>query len=324
MTILGIDVGNYDTKSQNTTIPSGYEGPYNTKPAISNQYLLFAGEYYVPTVNRLYFMKDKTSDERAIVLTLMSIATELIDKFSKKEGATRESIQAAITGTTHISLGAGLPISHYTKTYIDNLINYYHKYMGSGIEFEYCGYSFNLIMDVCRIYPQGGAAFACKANRFMGVFSTYYLIDIGGYTVDVAQFKDDSISKDKLSLDLGIIIMYDSIIDKATVDFDVDLDYGLIEAVLNDKKTILKAEVNEMIKAMTQKHADNIVYTLRQKKILLNSHPCLFIGGGSLLLKQYLLNNNMVSTSKDETQFITDTRANAKGYTRLLKAECKS
>ena len=32
MFIIGIDVGNYDTKTQNTSTPTGYEGPFSEKP----------------------------------------------------------------------------------------------------------------------------------------------------------------------------------------------------------------------------------------------------------------------------------------------------
>ena len=74
MLYLGIDVGNSDTKSENTTFPSGYEGPYSSRPAIVNEYLELNGKYFIPTTDRLFYLKDKTADDRCIVLTLMAIA----------------------------------------------------------------------------------------------------------------------------------------------------------------------------------------------------------------------------------------------------------
>lgn len=318
LTILGIDLGNSDTKSQNTTYPSGYEGPFSSKPIIASDYLYFNGSYYSPSIERLYYQRDKTKDERGIVLTLISIAKELIFKFEKKYTSFND-IQNAISKITNIGLGVGLPVSHYNKTYIDNLINYYTQYMGDGICFEYNGYHFSFTMSICRVYPQGGAAAAHKDNRIAEKYNTYYVVDIGGYTIDVAQFKNGVPAKDRISLELGIITMYDNIAEKVFTNCDINVDHDAIEAVLNNENTILSEDAQLLIKELTTKHANNVLNALRQQKIMFDSHPCLFVGGGSIMLKNALLNNPMIR--KEAVQFITDTRANAKGYARLLKSE---
>lgn len=317
--IFGIDLGNYDTKSQNTTIPSGYEGPFTSKPVMAAHYLELDGKYYTPSIDRLYYMRDKTNDERCIVLTLISIAREILLKFDKVENVSKEEIQEYISHITKIGLGAGLPVSHYKKAAIDNLIAYYEKYMKCGIDFTYDDYHFHFSLEICRIYPQGGAAAACKANKIALQYNTYYVIDIGGYTIDVAQFKNGCPEKDRISLEMGIITLYDNIVNKVFANCDINIDYDAIEAVLNNENTILAEEVKAIIREMTNNHANTILNALRQQKIMFDSHPCLFVGGGSILLKASLLRNPMIK--KDAVQFISDTRANAKGYARLLKSE---
>lgn len=317
-TIYGIDLGNSFTKSQNTTFLSGYEGPYSSKPIIATDYLFFGGNYYAPSAERLFYQRDKTEDERGIVLTLISIAKEILFKFEKKY-TSHDDIQHAISKITTIGLGVGLPVSHYNKTYIDNLINYYTQYMGEGIHFEYNGFQFSFTMTICRVYPQGGAAAATKDNKIAEKYNTYYVIDIGGYTIDVAQFKNGVPAKDRLSLEMGIITMYDNITEKIFANCNINVDHDAIEAVLNNENTILSEKAQALIKEMTMKHANNVLNALRQQKIMFDSHPCLFVGGGSIMLKNALLKNPMIK--KDAVQFITDTRANAKGYARLLKSE---
>lgn len=322
ITFLGVDVGNSDTKSSNTTFPSGYEGPYPTKPMLSEHYLYFNGKYYAPSVDSMLYQKDKTTDERGIILTLISIAKELISTYSKKEEGDSTKIQARIAATTQIALGAGLPVSHYKKALVDNLINYYSKYMGDGVEFEYDGYQFCFKMVFCRIYPQGGAAAACKENKITSIFNTYYVIDIGGYTVDVAQFQNGRPSKDCFSVELGAIVMFDKIAEKVSVDYDITIDQELIKTVLSGGATILPDEVKNLIFAMSQKHANEVINALRQRKIMFDSHPVLFVGGGSILLKKYILDNPLIK--KEATQFIMDPKANAKGYKRLVYADYSS
>lgn len=319
MIYLGIDVGNFDTKSQNTTMPSGYEGPYYQRPMLSSHFIKFENQYYIPSEQRLYYLQDKTKDGRALILTLISIANELIYKFGKSGDTTPENIQKGISSVTEIALGVGLPVSHYKKNFIDDLIQFYTERMGNGISFIYDGYSFNFSMRFCRVYPQGGAAAACKQNKFSKIYNTYYIFDIGGYTIDIAMFKNGVPTKDKISLEMGIMILYDNIIEKINQNFDLSIDANVIQDVLSNEPTTLNDDVKSFIKTMSEKHASDIINKLRQLKIMFDAYPCLFIGGGSLLLKPYILKNPIIN--KEATQFIHDTRANAKGYARLIKSE---
>lgn len=321
MLYLGIDVGNFDTKSQNTTVASGYEGPLDTKPMIANHVLEFNGKFYTPSIERLYYVQDKTSDERGIVLVLISIAMELIHRYGKNS-ASKAEIQDSIFKVSAIALGVGLPVSHYKKMHIDKLVNYYSDYMSNQIAFTYDGYKFLFQMKHICVYPQGGAAAMCDGNKIATTYKTYYVIDIGGYTVDVAQFKDGMVSKDVFTLELGIIILYDSIIDKVYKDTDTYIDYDIIESVLDEEKTILSENVISIINAMASKHAVTIINALRQKNVKFDSYPCLFVGGGSLRLQKYILENSLIK--RDFTQFIKDTRANAKGYARLIRDDIRA
>lgn len=317
MVYLGIDVGNSDTKSANTTFVSGYEGPFTNKPLMANHILFYNGKYYSPSITQLYYLKDKTSDERALVLTLISIAKELISRFEKKENATHEMIQSCIDTVKVIGLGVGLPVAHYKATLIENLINYYADYMGNGIHFEYDNYTFQFEMKLCEVYPQGGAAVFSKSCRFTKEYNAFYVVDIGGYTVDVSLFKNGIPCKDRISLDMGVIIMYDNIVSRISMDCDIDIDYNIILDVLNSEKTVLKPDAVAIIQEMTAKHANNIINALRQKKIMFDSYPTIYFGGGSNLLKPFILANPLIR--RETSCFISDTRANAKGYERLIK-----
>lgn len=317
MLYLGIDVGNSETKSENTTFISGYDGPFTNKPMMANTVLSYNGKYYTPSISQLFYLKDKTNDERAIVLTMISIAKELIARFEKKEGSTHESIQDGIKQIAEIGLGVGLPVAHYKTAYIENLIKYYESYMGNGISFEYDGYTFSFVMKLCKVYPQGGAAVFSRSCKFSKEYSTFYVIDIGGYTVDVALFKNGVPCKDRISLDMGIIIMFDEIVTRINMDCDIDIDYNVIQSVLNGEKTILKPDAVAIIHEMIEKHAANIINALRQKKIMFDSYPAIYFGGGSVLLKPILLANPLIR--KETSCFVSDTRANAKGYARLIK-----
>lgn len=319
---IGIDVGNGYTKSPNTVIASSYDGPYTQKPTLSKHYLCLDGKYYASSTEPMFYQKDKTLDERGIILTLFSIAEEIISSASKKVGENRGKIQEQISLIHQIVLGAGLPVSHYNKKYVEKLISYYEKYMKNGISFEYDGYEFLFRMVFCQIYPQGGAAVACKEYRMSTACNTFYIVDIGSYTVDVVMFQDGRPSKNFISFELGIFTLFDKCVDAVSRNCDIDVDYSAVEDVLQNKPTILYPEVVDLIRSTAQKHAGDIINALRQKKILIDSHPSLFLGGGASLLQKDILSNPLIR--KDITQFVKDTKANAKGYARSVRNDYKN
>ena len=67
-----------------------------------------------------------------------------------------------------------------------------------------------------------------------------------------------------------------------------------ISAVLSGQDTILPSEVQKTITNATHLHANNIVYQLRELQIDLRSNPVVYIGGGSLLLKPFIVNSPLV------------------------------
>ncbi len=324
MTIIGIDVGNFDTKSQHTTLPSGFEGPYMTKPILERECICLNGQYYFLTTDRLYYAQDKTQDERCIVLTLFSIAKEILYKIIKSPDlaysnpSDHAAIQEQIKKISHIALGAGLPIAHYRKNDVQNLIDYYQKYMSDGITFEYNDFQFSFSMDICKIYPQGGAAAASISSSVLTQYRTYYIFDIGGYTLDIAQFVEGIPQKDFHSFEMGIITLYDDIIEKVFRDCDITLTYNLIEDVLCGRAHVIQNVVVNIIMDMAKRHADKIIAALRQAKVAFTSYPCIFVGGGSIVLKKYILSNALIR--RDIVHFVADTKANAKGYAKLLRA----
>lgn len=320
MFIIGIDVGNYDTKTQNTSTPTGYEGPFSEKPPIAGEYLAVNGKYYIPTKTRFNYEKDKTQSERCIILSLFAIAKEIFYRASStKKDLSHENIQKLIKNTQEIGIGVGLPPAHYTSVRLTSLIEYYRKYLGKGLKFEWNDYQFDIVMKTCKVYPQGAAGAIDPENTYRKDFPTYFVVDIGGYTVDVLKYVNDQLDGNWSSKEEGIITMYDDIIDKTMVNYDMTLDGSLLEDVLMNRKNVIPDDVVKFIKDKTKQHADNIVDLVRQLGVEFKAYPTLFLGGGSLLLEPYILQNKIINPKA--VLFLSDPCANAKGYAKFLQHE---
>lgn len=317
---FGIDVGNSDTKSVHTTLPTGYKVcaalPYNAP-----DYLMIDNKYYVSDLVRFPFEKDKSTNERCFYLTLMSIAKEILFLIEKKGVTDKEEIQKEISKYERINLGVGLPPAHMSALK-KALHDYYIDFFKNLSLFEYNGFTFKFTLENLRVYPQDYAAVVMhqskKADFISKVFEDYYAVDFGGYTVDVVPVMNGApIAHNSISLPLGILKMYEEIITTVERDFSLPLKQNLIEAVLKGKPTILPDNVVAFICAFARDWSNKIINELRQAGVEFEVYPVIFLGGGFLLLKTYILENKLIR----KYDIIANPNTNACGYKRLLDLE---
>lgn len=108
-TFIGLDDGNFDTKTQHTVSPNGYT-EHTALPAMAKEYLHYNGKFYVPSNERFNYMEDKTLSDRALILSLFGISKELLYLSELRKG---NVLQEKINSYTDIALGAGLPPLHW-------------------------------------------------------------------------------------------------------------------------------------------------------------------------------------------------------------------
>ena len=173
-----------------------------------------------------------------------------------------------------------------------------------------------------RVYPQAYAA-AITASDRLKESKIANIIDIGGYTVDCLQLNSFKPNMNLCtSLYTGVRTLFDDINDIIRSTGAKDLDDSIIEGVLT-KDAYYLAEYSPkkiaIIEDAAQKHVDKMLSEISQKGFDLEEQKAVFMGGGSLLLKDYILK----SKKAEKCIFIDDVYANAKGYKLLYEAESK-
>ena len=73
--LIAVDHGNYSIKTPNFSFVAGL-AEHTVRP-ITDDYLEYDGRFWTLTETRLYYMRDKTQDNRYFVLTLFAIIKEL-------------------------------------------------------------------------------------------------------------------------------------------------------------------------------------------------------------------------------------------------------
>ncbi len=294
--IIAIDHGNSAIKTPHFSFVAGVS-EHTVKPPMTDEVLEYDGKFWTLTGTRLSYMRDKTQDSRYFILTLFAIAREL-----ESEGK--------LSVPEQIYLAVGLPPEHYGALKA-RFAQYFKK--DAPINFVYKDKPVRISIQNVLVYPQAYAAVIPYASQLLHTVRMF-VIDIGGYTTDVLLLRN---GKPDLqfcrSLEMGIITMNNEIIRKASALHDMLIEDDHINAVLRGEETILPMDVAETIRQAAILHTHNILNKLRELQVDLRSNPAIFIGGGSILFRDYIEQSNLVA----KADFVEDSKANAIGYQML-------
>ena len=286
--IISVDHGNKSIKTPNTLFTSGLISSEGLQ-GFKTDYICWNGRYYTLTEQRISYLRDKTEDERFYVLTLFAIAKELE---RRKAAETLDPID--------ITLLIGLPPAHYEQ--LHSRFEQYFLRRREAIDFEYNGKYYSIRISKVLSYPQ---AFAAAVTQYstLKTYSVAYIIDIGGFTIDVLKLRNGRPDLAVVeSFEKGVITLYNSITSKCNALYARILEDCDIDEVIRNQPTVLPGDF------------------LRERGIDVTTSKCVFAGGGSLLLRGMIERANKVAFPI----FIEDIQANARGYELLYQSEVAS
>lgn len=340
--VVGLDVGNYDTKTQNTVTGTQLKEA-DAYSEFADAVITFEGKKYTISSNeeRIGYVQDKRTDEH-FILSLIGIAKEMLFSASRKT-VFPDEIQAKIDEYTYVDLGIGLPPGDAAQLQGAYKAFYKEKFK-DGVEFSFYGkaregvekaeYHFNLKLAHVYVFLQDLMAALNSANLAKKSNDPEYLtnkfrdfgyvaIDIGGFTVDVVKIEQDKpVTTSLNSLDLGVLKFCEQEMRMIRANGYSQPKAKHVLDMLNNKNVPYKPEIKETIKADAQKWVDEILSSVRQMGYDAKDVPVLFLGGGSLLFKDYIKASN--SVREDLYTIQQDSRANAIAYAAYTKFMIKN
>ena len=297
--VIAIDHGNCMVKTTKDQFVTGIVD-YTVPPPLAADAIEWEGKYWALTGERLPYQWDKTANSNFFILTLFAIARQL------KE-------QGELPTEADVDLAVGLPPGHFS-TLKEKFAKYFER---EGVVFKYNSAPICLNIRKVFVYPQAYAAVALQTRQLMGI-PQLFVIDIGGYTVDVLMLRDGKLDlRFCKSLENGVITMSNEIICKIGAMYGINVGDDIITSVLQGKDTVLPEPAVQLIRNSVGRHAGVILDKLRELEVDLRSVPAIFVGGGALLFKPYLEGSPLVARA----DFIADPRANAIGYETLASAQ---
>ena len=301
--IISVDHGNKSIKTPHAIFTSGLVMSDGLQ-GFKTDYIGWNGKYYSLTERRISYLRDKTEDDRFFILTLFAIAKELE---YRDVSETLDPIE--------ITLLVGLPPAHYEQ--LHSRFEQYFLRRREAIDFEYNGKYYSVRINKVLSYPQ---AFAAAVTQYstLKVHSVAYIIDIGGFTIDVLKLRFGRPDLEVVeSFEKGVITLYNSIASKCNSQYARILEECEIDEVIRNQPTVLPGEVQQLIRIMTSDFLAEFYNFLRERGIDVSTSKCVFAGGGSLLLRSMIERGNKVAFPI----FIENIHANAIGYEVLYQSE---
>ncbi|RKL66049.1 hypothetical protein CR203_17295 [Salipaludibacillus neizhouensis] len=280
----------------------------------------------------------KSEEDQTLIMLFASLALDAAraeneDLFERKDSV----INANYT------LGTGLPLREVKE---GKDVGYRSRLLGSvhQIEFlvtpKYQGIKVNIKFDHVKVYPEGFAAYINLVmdndlniiNRDL-VDKRILIQDIGGLTTDIAVIENRKVDDDKAQgFNIGVSESLESIREEIRTKHGVELDSrrDVVEVITkkHDRNHIMvkgsRTSVHDItdrilleIAKKQYRHLRNVWQKNSQTEI------CYFVGGGSMVLKEYLktINNNLDGYNID---FFEDEKESiwmmANAYYKLISA----
>lgn len=291
--IIAQDQGNGNHKTVHTCITTGVEAL--TGEAIASTNVLVIGEKsYVIGESHLTYREDKTCDEAFYIMSLASIAEELI---------------ALGYYEANVILAEGLPLN-----FMKAQGKKYKEYLMQNLdpEFEYKGHKFRLHIKDVMIFPQ-----ALSAMALLGQLSgDIVLVDIGNGTMDLALFRDGKpIESSLVTEEYGVSQCINNVKKAVSKTLGRTVDERRVENLI---KAGCKANATDKVAMITQtvteEYANEIIRRVKAYGYDESYMKLYIIGGGGCILK------NFSKISENENVTINeDIHINAKGYEKFAR-----
>lgn len=298
--VIGCDAGNKLIKTPNNITLAGIQ-KLPTKPAVMPpdpmDLLLINGEYYCISNKRVSYERDKSINENHLYLTLIAIAKEMQARH--------------ISPSNKIVLATGLPPGHMASAKLMETYRNYFLQNGGIYRFQCGGISHQITLSDVIVCPQAYSILLTLPSEIVKQPSIH-VVDIGGGTVDNVHLVNSRPDPNMISLDMGVIPMYNTIKQRLQSEFGRRITEDQIDDIIKGNRGFFKEEHVRLIMETADAHVKSIFDEFREAGDDWLSSYVVFCGGGSILLKQFI--QKYASDLTGRFIIVDDVKANSKGF----------
>lgn len=290
---VGIDHGNHLIKSVDCIFENGVERQAS-KPTFATNTLVYDGEYYKIGERRNSVKVSKTNDDDYYLLTLATLA--------------KECQCGKIPNGADIVLGVGLPLKHFAmqrKMFVRYLMRDERP-----VIFRYEDVEYSFTIRNVYVFPQ---CYAAVADKLADMKGEYLIVDIGSWTIDIMTLEDGVPVESKCeTFTESLISVIQEIKGKSSEKFGKEIPDRVIMTYINDYNDEFDKKYTNLMDDVLENFANRIVGLLKENGHDTDFANVIYVGGGAHMMGFY-------AKGGPNIKYITDIKANAKGYEYLAK-----
>jgi len=219
----------------------------------------------------------------------------------------------------NICLATNIPLSLYKN---DRQKQAYQDFIQNGGEpicMKVNGKAFVFRIHQIFVLPEGIGPVYSNINEFRHKRSL--IIDIGSLNVNYQEFTNLIPSfQQMITADLGVNLLRSRIADMLSSKYGTTISDNDVERLFRDKYLYLNGEKQEdskeIIDGLIANHVKEIFNHARSRKISFNNTEVHLVGGGSLLLKDFILKEYPTAVIHTDAQF-----SNVLSFLQILEAK---
>ena len=290
---VGIDHGNHLMKTSNHVFENGVERQA-VKPTFQANTLVYDGAFYKIGEKRNSVKDSKLADDDYYLLTLAALA--------------KECQSENIPNCARVVLGVGLPLKQFA-TVRKQLVKYL-KRGSQPVHFKFEDVAYEFTIENVMTFPQ---CYAAVADRLGSMKGEHLIVDVGSWTIDIMHVKDGVPVESKCeTFTESMISVIQEIKSRSSEVFGKEISENVITDYISNFGSNYPEKYARIMDEALEKFVARVEGILKENGHDTEFTNIIYVGGGAKVMERF-------GKHGDNISYVTDVRANAKGYEFLAK-----
>lgn len=290
---VGIDHGNHLMKTSNHVFENGVERQA-VKPTFHANTLVYDGAFYKIGEKRNSVKDSKLADDDYYLLTLAALA--------------KECQSGNIPNGARVVLGVGLPLKQFAT-----VRKQFVKYLKRGsqpVHFKFEDVAYEFTIENVMTFPQ---CYAAVADRLGSMKGEHLIVDVGSWTIDIMHVKDGVPVESKCeTFTESMIFVIQEIKSRSSEVFGKEISENVITDYISNFSSNYPEKYARIMDEALDKFVSRVEGILKENGHDTEFTNIIYVGGGAKAMERF-------GKHGDNISYVTDVRANAKGYEFLAK-----
>lgn len=290
---VGIDHGNHLMKTSNHVFENGVERQA-VKPTFQANTLVYEGAFYKIGEKRNSVKDSKLADDDYYLLTLAALA--------------KECQSGNIPNGARVVLGVGLPLKQFAT-----VRKQFVKYLKRGnqpVHFKFEDVAYDFTIENVLAFPQ---CYAAVADRLGSMKGEYLIVDVGSWTIDIMHVKDGVPVESKCeTFTESMISVIQEIKSRSSEVFGKEISENVITDYISNFSSNYPEKYARIMDEALEKFVSRVEGILKENGHDTEFTNIIYVGGGAKAMERF-------GKHGDNISYVSDVRANAKGYEFLAK-----